>query len=146
MKIVTWVIPYAKGGTDTSFSGSEFEALSLQFSRSWVMCLSLLLWFWEVVRNKGLEVEARSAGVAAALEESRKASGGIWGLEKRWLEGVKAVDGGGGGWVVDRVKAPFKMTGTIWFMLTRFSSQLGRSANKLGHLMQALLRETGKNG
>jgi len=29
-------------------------------------------------------------------------------------------------------------------MLTHFSSQLGRSANKLGHLMQALLRETGK--
>lgn len=41
------------------------------------MCLSLLLRFWEVVRNKGLEVEARDAGVAVALKESRKASGGI---------------------------------------------------------------------
>lgn len=53
------------------------------------------------------------------------------------MEGVKAVDGGGRGRVADRVKAPFKMTGTIWFTLTRFSSQLERSANKLGHLMQA---------
>lgn len=42
-----------------------------------MMCLSLLLWFWHVVRNKGLEVEPGDAGVTAALEENRKASGRI---------------------------------------------------------------------
>ena len=60
-----------------TFSRSEFEAFSLQFSRGWMMCLSLLLWFWHVARNKGLEVEPRDAGVTAALEENRKASGRI---------------------------------------------------------------------
>lgn len=68
------------------------------------------------------------------------------GWEEKWLESVKAVDRGGRGWVVGRGEACFKMTGTIWFMLTHSSSQFGRSANKLGHLMKALLRETWKNG
>lgn len=66
--------------------------------------------------------------------------------EEKWLESVKAVDRGGRGWVAGRGEACFKMTGTIWFMLTHSTSQFGRSANKLGHLMQALLRETWKNG
>lgn len=76
--------------------------------------------------------------------EDKAAAAMAW--EKKWLESVKAVDRGGRGWVVGREKARFKVTGTSWFMLTRFSSRFGKSANKLGHLMQALLRETWKNG
>lgn len=66
--------------------------------------------------------------------------------EEKWLESVKAADRGGRGCIAGRGETCFKMTGTIWFMLTHSTSQFGRSANKLGHLMQALLRETWKNG
>lgn len=76
--------------------------------------------------------------------EGKETAAMAW--EKKWLESVKAVDRSGRGWVAGREKARFKVTGTSWFMLTRFSSRFGKSANKLGHLMQALLRETWKNG
>lgn len=148
-------------GKEQAEPGPPSLVSSSQQHRSWIPTWnwSLGCWRWGAVGCKGepgcVGLPRRRRRCHPSGQKARRHLG--WqdlrtkevaakAREEKWLESVKAVDRGGRGWVAGRGEACFKMTGTIWFMLTHSTSQFGRSANKLGQLMQALLRETWKNG